>query len=102
MAQIIWSEPALINLEDIAEYIALSNPQAASALVQKILEKIERLELFPKSGKIPAEIAEFGYREVVVHPCRIFYREDADIVYIVHVCRAERDLRKFMAITHKG
>lgn len=97
MAQIMWSEPALIDLEDVAEYIALSNPQAASSLIKKVMEKVERLELFPASGKIPNEISEFGYREVVVPPCRVFYREDAEIVYIVHVCREERDLRKFMA-----
>lgn len=97
MAQIIWSEPALIDLENIAEYIALSNPRAASDLVQKVMEKIDRLELFPKSGKVPSEISGLGYREVVISPCRVFYREDGDIVYIVHVCREERDLRKFMA-----
>jgi toxin ParE1/3/4 len=97
MAQIIWSEPALIDLDSIAEYIALSNPKAASALVQRVMEKVERLELFPKSGKVPGEISKLGYREVLVAPCRVFYREDSEIVYIVHVCREERDLRKFMA-----
>ena len=97
MAQIIWTEPALINLEDIAEYIALSNPNAARDLIQRVMEKVGRLETFPKSGKIASEIAEFGYREIYVSPCRVFYREDHDIVYIVHVCRVERDLRKFMA-----
>lgn len=97
MAQIIWSEPALIDLENVAEYVALSNPQAASSLVKKVMEKQESLELFPASGKIPNEISELGYREVVVPPCRFFYCEDMEIVYIVHVCREERDLRKFMA-----
>jgi len=33
MAQIIWSEPALLDLNDIAEYIALDKPDAASHLV---------------------------------------------------------------------
>jgi toxin ParE1/3/4 len=97
MAQIIWTEPALFDLEGIAEYIALSNPIAAAELVVKIVEKVERLESFPKSGKVPAEIPELGYREVVVPPCRIFYREESKLVYIIHVCREERDVRKFMA-----
>jgi hypothetical protein len=43
------------------------------------------------------EIPELGYKEVVVPPCRVFYREEVEFVYIVHVCRCERDLRKFMA-----
>lgn len=86
-----------MDLNAIAEYIALSNPMAASALVKKVIEKVERLELFPQSGKIPSEISQLGYREMVVSPCRIFYREEGDTVYIVHVCREERDLRKFLA-----
>jgi toxin ParE1/3/4 len=97
MAQVIWSEPALTDLDDIAEYIALSNPQAACALVQRVMETVERLELFPKSGKIASEISELGYREVVASPCRVFYREEAEIIYIIHVYREERDVRKFMA-----
>lgn len=33
MAEIIWTEPALNDLDDIAEYIALSNVEAARQLV---------------------------------------------------------------------
>ncbi len=96
MAQIIWTEPALMDLDEIAEYIALSNPQAASNLVYEVFSKVERLEKFPKSGKHLLEIPELNYREVVVTPCRVFYRLEKDLVYIVHVCRDERSLRKFL------
>jgi toxin ParE1/3/4 len=96
MAQIIWTEPALFDLDEIAEYIVLVNPKAASDMVSNVFEKVERLEQFPKSGKAAVEIQELGYREVVVPPCRIFYRLEPDIAYIVHVCRDERNLRKFL------
>jgi len=36
MAQIIWTEPALSDLDAIAEYIALDKPSAAMKLVQKV------------------------------------------------------------------
>lgn len=96
MAQIIWTEPALMDLDEIAEYIALSNPYAAANLVKEIFTKVERLEQFPKSGKHPLEIPELHYREVVIPPCRVFYRLEKDLVYIAHVCRDERSLRKFL------
>lgn len=32
MAQIIWSEPALQDMDAIADYIALDNPHAARGL----------------------------------------------------------------------
>ena len=96
MAQIIWTEPALDNLNDIAEYIAVSNIYAAKQLVENVFNKIQRLEQFPDSGKIPEEIDTLNYREVVVNPCRIFYKVEDDSVYILHALRHERDLRKFI------
>lgn len=99
MAQIIWTEPALENLNDIAEYIAVSHPSAASQLVKHIFSKLQRLEQFPESGRIPEEISTLNYREVVINPCRVFYKVDNDSVYILHVLRQERDLRKFLLST---
>ena len=55
MAQIIWTEPALLDLNNIAEYIALDKPSAASHLVQKVFSKTERLEKFPESGRKPPD-----------------------------------------------
>ena len=96
MAEVIWTEPALQELDAIAEYIALDNPAAASDLVKAVFEKTERLENFPKSGRIPPELPDSVYREVVVPPCRIFYREDEQRVFVLFVMREERQLRAFM------
>jgi len=96
MAEVIWTSPALDDLNEIAEYIALSNFPAAKALTQKIFDKISRLENHPESGKKPLELANLNYREVNVNPCRIFYKVDSDKVYILHVMRQERDLRRFL------
>lgn len=74
----------------------MDNPAAASDLVKAVLEKTERLENFPKSGWIPPELPDSVYREVVVPPCRIFYREDEQRVLVLFVMREERQLRAFM------
>ncbi len=96
MAEVIWTEPALQELDAIAEYIALDNPVAASNLVQEVFDKTERLEDFPQSGRVPPELPDSVYRELVVPPCRIFYREDEGRVLILHVMRDERQLRVYM------
>lgn len=96
MAEIIWTQPALTDLNAIAEYIALQNLTAAKELVQKVFAKVERLEAFPESGRIPPELEHLNYREVVVSPCRVFYRFDGEKVYILFVMRMEQDLRRFM------
>jgi len=96
MAQLIWTEPALLDLDEIAEYIALDNPPVASRYVMKVFDRVERLEAHPNSGKRPTELPRTSYREVVVPPCRIFYRVENNNVYILYVMRAERLLRTFL------
>lgn len=96
MARLIWTEPALADLEAIADYIALDNPAAASRLVQTVFDSVARLECFPSSGKRPPEMPRSHYREIVVTPCRVFYRVEGDAVFLLYVMRAERLLRRWL------
>ena len=96
MVEVIWTFPALNDLNDIAEYIALSNLIAANKLVQKVFDNVTRLLNHPESGKRPIELSSLNYREITVNPCRIFYKVESDKVYILHVMRQERDLRRFI------
>lgn len=96
MAQIIWTNTALDCIDETAEYIAVSNPSAASKLVRNIFEKADRLELFPESGRLVEEVKDMGYREVVTNPCRVIYKIEDDQVFILHVVRQERDLRRYL------
>ena len=73
MAELIWTEPALSDLDEIAEYIAIENPSAAQDLVQQVFTVVGRLDRHPKSGRIPAELEGGRYREVLGGPCRVFY-----------------------------
>ncbi|HWU68874.1 MAG TPA: type II toxin-antitoxin system RelE/ParE family toxin [Stenotrophobium sp.] len=93
MAEIIWTEPALADLDAIADFIALDNPDAAKQLVRRVFHHIEQLAVHPKSGSKPQELGSLRYRQIVEPPCRIFYRHDKNHVYILHVMRAERLLR---------
>lgn len=97
MAEVVWTAPALADLDRIADYIALDNPAAARELVQRVFAHIGRLAEHRESGSKPQELRGFSYRQIVEPPCRIFYRHDADAVYIVHVMRGEQKLsrRKF-------
>ncbi|MEB8433369.1 type II toxin-antitoxin system RelE/ParE family toxin [Cocleimonas sp. KMM 6892] len=96
MAQIIWTEPALQDLNEIAEFIALDKISAANKLVQKVFFKTERLERFPKSGRKLPELENSRYLEIIVNPCRIIYRIDKEKVFILYVMRSERSLRNFI------
>lgn len=96
MAQIIWTEPALSDLNYIAEYIALDKPNAARNLVKQIFSSVDNLEQFPELGRTPPELTGSKYREIIVDPCRIFYRIDQDNVYILYIMRGEMQLRRYL------
>ena len=96
MAKVIWTESALLELDLIAQYIALDKPNAAKKLVKNILNATKQLELFPESGRIPPEISHLNYLEIIVKPCRIFYRINGDEVYIVYIMRDKQDLIKYL------
>lgn len=90
MAEVIWTEPALSDLDAIADYIALDKPAAARQLVQRVFHHVEKLSDHPKSGSRPPELKGWRYRQIVEPPCRVFYRIDGDRVYILYVMRGER------------
>ncbi|MFK5914665.1 MAG: type II toxin-antitoxin system RelE/ParE family toxin [Woeseiaceae bacterium] len=96
MAQIIWTEPALLDLDAIAEYIALDKPSAANHFVQNVFSTVDRLEQFPESGRKPPEFKKSRYREIIADPCRVFYRIEKEKIYILYVMRNERQLRKYL------
>ena len=93
MAQIIWTEPALEDLESIAAYIALDKPGAAKRLVRQVIVRVEQLAYFPQSGGKPRDLAGTPYRQLVIPPLRLFYRVSGEIVVIIHVMRSEQQFR---------
>jgi toxin ParE1/3/4 len=94
MAEIIWTEPALSELDEIADYIALDNPQAARDLVQRVFAHVAQLADHPASGSRPPELKGSRYRQIVEPPCRILYRLDAESVVILYIMRSERPLTR--------
>ena len=94
MAEIVWSEPALSDLDAIADYIAMENTAAAVDFVARVLGHVGQLADHPESGSRPQELKRSRYRQVVEPPCRVFYRYDGKTVFILHVMRSERLLRK--------
>lgn len=51
MAEIVWTEPALNDLDAIADYIAQENPEAAKRLVRNVFRHVDQLAAHPKRLK---------------------------------------------------
>lgn len=93
MVEIIWTEPALADLDAIADYIAIENPVAAGGFVQRVFRHAGQLQAHPRSGSKVPELGGSRYRQTVEPPCRVFYRADRHAVYILHLMRSERLFR---------
>lgn len=93
MARLIWTEPALQDLEAVADYISLDKPCAACRLVQRVFERVEQLASHPESGSKPEELRGTPYRQLVIPPIRLFYRVQKEEVHLVYVMRGERLFR---------
>lgn len=93
MVEVIWTEPALNDLDAIADYIALDNPEAAKRLVQKVFLHVGQLADHPRSGSEPPELKDWRYQQIVEPTCRVYYRHEGAHVFIPYVMRSERLLR---------
>lgn len=97
-ARIVWAAPALDDLDDldeVAAFIAASDPLAAAGLVDRVFTSVERLRDYPAAGRRLPELPRGPYREVIVAPCRVLYRVEGTVIHIVHVTRGERPLRLY-------
>lgn len=93
MAEVIWTEPALAQLETILGFIALDSPEAAEATARGIFAATDNLKSFLKLGRQIPEFPHRNFRQVWIKPCWLYYRIDQSRVIILHVRRAEQLFR---------
>jgi len=93
MAKVIWSKPALAQLESIIGFIALDKPEAARAVAARGFDATDHLERLVRLGRPIQEFAHRNYRQAWIKPCWLYYRVHEDSVYILHVRRAEKPFK---------
>ena len=95
MAKIDFSAEAILDLEQISTYIEqeLMSPIAALNTVNKILDSIDNLAVFPLMGIKLSSILDVDtdYRYLVCGNYLAFYRTDEICVYIDRILYGKRD-----------
>ena len=85
MVKIIWSKRALMDLEDIAEYIAKDSVKYANITVSGIIQDAVSLNDNPLVGRIVPEVNDEKYRELIKGSYRTIYTFDENKVSILTV-----------------
>ena len=82
--KIVWSPLALERVEDIVQYIAEENPDAAVQWVEDLFSVVERLSDFPGSGRMVPEVGSPRIRELIFGTYRVIYsvRDQVDILTV--------------------
>jgi toxin ParE1/3/4 len=87
MAQVKWTRQAFDDLESITDFIAKDSHHYARLFAIDVLESIDRLLVFPKSGRVVPELKDPSVREIILGNYRIVYRfknQTAEILTIYH------------------
>ena len=92
MAQVIWTEPALIDLHEIIRYVASDSVAYAERLGTRLVEAPRRLTAFPRCGRIVPEFQDEQIRELVYGAYRIIYLIKRQSCYITAVVHGSRDV----------
>ena len=74
MTEIRWSLQAIADVEAIRDFIRRDSPTYAALVAARIVTAVERLALFPESGRIEPEFRDPALREVLWRNYRIVYR----------------------------
>lgn len=95
MAEIVWTAEAQRWLEDIYQFIAADNPNAASRVVSDIYERVQVLRQHPQLG-YPYTPSQREVRILLYGHYRIAYlvRTDGDIV-ILGVFHGALDISRY-------
>ena len=74
MVEVRWTPEAAGDLEAITNFIAKDSPYYARLFVIDVLEAVDRLFDFPRSGRVVPELKNPVIREIILGNYRLVYR----------------------------
>lgn len=83
--KVCFTPTARVQFLSALTYIRQDKLSAAKKFRKHSEEVLQRLEIFPESGRIIPEFPELPFREVIISPYRFFYKIKGDAVWIVAV-----------------
>jgi len=85
MTKIIWTSTALERVDEIVQYIADDNPNAALKWLDALFKKVDLIPSHPLSYRIAPEINNKLIREIVFRNYRVIFKVEKTVVTIMTV-----------------
>lgn len=90
MTLVRWTDQAVEDLRHIRKYIERDSPRYARLVAERLYDATQRLEMFPRSGRMVPEFGLEHVRELIVGEYRIVYRIEPEAVILLTVFRSSR------------
>ncbi len=97
--RVVWTEPALLDLQDIVRYLGIESVGPARKQYRRIKESAKKLEQFPEAGRVVPELEResiLKYRELVIHPWRLMYRIRGGEVLVLALIDGRRNIEDLL------
>lgn len=89
--KIEWTEPAVMDLQSIRDYISRDSEYYAARFVETVIEAVQILIKLPKIGRHVPESEDENIRELLLHNYRIIYRAESERILILAIIHGARD-----------
>lgn len=99
MKVVFWTTSANQDLIELSEYLAEESIDAAEAFAHRVDERLNHLAEFPQIGRVVPELERHNvtcFRELVLSPWRIVYREEKDRIFVVTVFDGRRNIEDIL------
>ena len=96
---VIWTDTAKKDLNEIIEYIAQDSIEIAIQKYEKIKEAAEPLVLFPNQGRVIPELLKHNitkFKELIISPWRLMYKIENNVVYVMAVIDGRRNIEDIL------
>ena len=90
--RVVYTEPALEDLEEIGAFLKAHYPSLLSAVRENIQRLVSRLAMWPESAPVVSERPKVRVAFVQRYPYKVFYLVTASDVQILHVHHSSRKL----------
>ena len=97
--KVIWTKPALNDLDEIFNYIASESVDIAIKQYERIKETAKDIGAFPKQGRIIPELQNENitkFREIIVNPWRMMYRIEENRILILAIIDGRRNIEEIL------
>lgn len=92
MRKLIWTNPAVFDLETIHNFIAHDSEYYATSFIEELISQPEELIEFPEMGRVVPEYEREEIRELIFQSYRIIYQVTESNILVLTVIHGKRDL----------